>query len=131
VALEEKLEEIELERAKGQAILESCADAVISFNEVGEIEFTNAAAQDMLGYMKEEMFNKTVQGLLGIIIRRGVNGQPLLLAQTGNAITSRTEVNHADRFGNEISLLVTAATVNVKNKILFTLFAQKISVDLF
>ncbi len=131
IALEEKLEEIEAERAKNVAILESCADGVISFNELGHIEFTNVAAQDMLGFVKEELLDKTVEGLLGILINYDKSGQPQLLARTGNQITSRTEVNTIDRFGNEVSLLITAARVKVRGKSLFTLFAQKISVDLF
>jgi len=131
IALEDKLEEIEAERAKNVAILESCADGVISFNELGHIEFTNVAAQDMLGFMKEELLTKTVEGLLGILIKYDKAGQPQLLARTGNQITSRTEVNTHDRFGNEVSLLITAARVKVRGKSLFTLFAQKISVDLF
>ena len=131
IALEDKLEEIEAERAKNVAILESCADGVISFNELGHIEFTNVAAQDMLGFMKEELLDKTVEGLLGILINYDKSGQPQLLSRTGNQITSRTEVNTIDRFGNEVSLLITAARVKVRGKSLFTLFAQKISVDLF
>jgi PAS domain S-box-containing protein len=131
IALEEKLEEIELERAKNQAILESCSDGVISFNELGHIEFSNAAAQDIFGLVKEEMFNKTINGLLGILIKYNGQEHPKLITKAGNEVSSRTEVNSHDRFGNEISLLLTAARVKVKGKTLFTLFAQKISVDLF
>jgi PAS domain S-box-containing protein len=131
IALEGKLREIELERARNQAILESCADGVISFNELGRIEFSNTAAQDILCFVKEEMFNKNIQGLLGILIAKDDHGQLRLVSNTGNEITSRTEVNSKDRFGNELSLLITSARVNVQDKSLFTLFVQKISVDLF
>jgi PAS domain S-box-containing protein len=130
VALQEKLDEIEAERAKNVAILETCMDAVVSFNTDGTVEFCNRAGEEMLGYSRYELANHSIFEILNLHLSfRGE--EPVLLSKTGGQITTRSEVNATDRNGDEISLLLTATHINVKGKSMFTLFAQKISVDLF
>jgi PAS domain S-box-containing protein len=130
IALQEKLEEIEAERAKNLAILETCMDAVISFNIDGTIEFCNRAGEEMLGYSRQELASRSIYSTLNLHLSfRGE--EPVLLSKTGTQITTRSEVNTKGRNGEELSLLLTASLIKLKRKSMFTLFAQKISVDLF
>jgi PAS domain S-box-containing protein len=130
IALQEKLEEIEAERAKNLAILESCMDAVISFNIDGTIEFCNHAGEEVLGYSRYELANHSIYKILNLHL--SFKGEePVLLSNNGNQITTRSEVNTKDRSGEELSLLLTATCIKLREKSMFTLFAQKISVDLF
>ena len=50
---------------------------------------------------------------------------------TSKEIHIRTEVSFADINGNTIDLLATLTRARVENETTFTIFAQKISVDLF
>jgi PAS domain S-box-containing protein len=130
IALQEKLDEIEGERTKNQAILETCMDAVVSFTVDGTIEFCNRAGEEMLGYSRYELASHSIFNLLNLHLSFQ-GDEPVLLSKTGNQITTRSEVNTTDRNGEELSLLLTATHIKLKEKSLFTLFAQKISVDLF
>jgi PAS domain S-box-containing protein len=130
IELQEKLEEIESERAKNLAILETCMDAVVSFTVDGTIEFCNRAGEEMLGYSRHELASRSIYDVLNLhLSHRGE--EPVLLSKNGTQITTRSEVNTKDRNGEELSLLLTATFIKLKEKSLFTLFAQKISVDLF
>jgi len=130
ITLQEKLEEIEAERTKNLAILETCMDAVISFNIDGTIEFCNRAGEEVLGYSRYELANHSILDVLNLHISfKG--DEPLLLSNTGTQITTRSEINTKDCNGEELSLLLTATQIKVRGKFMFTLFAQKISVDLF
>jgi PAS domain S-box-containing protein len=130
IELQEKLEEIESERGKNLAILESCMDAVISFELDGKIEFCNKAGEEMLGYSRYELASHSIYKMLNLHL--SYNGdEPVLTSKTGAQITTRSEVNTTDRNGDELSLLLTATHIRLKGKSMFTLFAQKISVDLF
>src|SRR5260221_9608008 len=107
VALEDRLEEIESERAKNLAILEACVDGVISFDADGTVEFCNRAAEDVFGYSVRELIGRSIFQILNIHI--SANGEePILVSQAGNRITSRSEVNATHRNGDELSLLLTA-----------------------
>jgi PAS domain S-box-containing protein len=130
IALQEKLDEIESERAKNLAILETCMDAVISFNIDGTIEFCNRAGEEILGYSRRELANYSIFNILNVHLSHK-GGEPILLSNAGTQITTRSEVNTKDRNGDELSLLLTATFIKLKEKSMFTLFAQKISVDLF
>jgi PAS domain S-box-containing protein len=130
LALQEKLHEIETERAKNLAILESCMDAVVSFTINGTIEYCNRAGEEVLGYSRYELANHSILDILNLQIEYH-GEEPALHSKTGNRITTRSEVNVTDRNGKELALLLTATHSKVKEKSLFTVFAQKISVDLF
>lgn len=128
--LNEKIREIDEERARHRAILEACGDGVISFDEYGNIQFFNKSAQEIFGYTGEQVMGASVYKMFDFQIVDS-QGQPKLITNSGNEVNSRTEINATDSHGNSISLLLTAAQVKLRGKHLFTLFAQKISVDLF
>lgn len=129
--LKEKLREIDDERARNRAILEACGDGVISFDERGTIQFFNKSAEEIFGYTTAQATGKSIHDMFDLHIVNGQDNEPKLISSTGNQINSRTEINAVDRSGNQIALLLTAAQVKLNDKHLFTLFAQKISVDLF
>ncbi len=120
----------EAEQKKNEAILEGCMDAVISFNQMGDVEYFNKAAEEVFGIARMEVIGKSVENLLKIRIVEGEEDFKVV-SSTGNEVTLRTEINAVDHSGEIISLLLTATKVKIGQKHLFTLFAQKVSVDLF
>ena len=119
------------ERKKNEAILEGCMDAVISFSQYGAIEFFNKAAEEVFGVPRKEILRKDIGELLNIHVTESSDGTPRIMSAMGNEVSVRTEINTVDNKGEEISLLLTATRVNINDQHLFTLFAQKVSVELF
>lgn len=119
------------ERKKNEAILEGCMDAVISFTQNGTIEYFNKAAEEIFGISRDELINRNVNMILNIHIMEHGDGDFRILNAAGNEVTLRTEINASDSKGEDISLLLTATKVKIDKKYLFTLFAQKVSVELF
>lgn len=121
----------EAEQKKNEAILEGCMDAVVSFNENGIVEYFNQAAEEIFGYSRDEIVGNAVENILNIHIVESPNGSMIIRNAQGNEVNVRTEINTNDKTGEEISLLLTATKVKIDKDYLFTLFAQKVSVELF
>jgi len=131
VATQKAMALVELEQKKNAAILEGCMDAVISFDEQGRIEYLNKAAEEVFGHSRDAMLGRAVDELLQIHVEATPNDKFIIKTRTGHEVSVRTEINATDNRGEEISLLLTATSVKMGKGHLFTLFAQKVSVDLF
>lgn len=120
----------EIEKRKNEAILEGCMDGVISFDETGIVEYVNNAAVDIFGYSRAQLTGQSIKLILAVNI---VNNDLRLSIRSasGTEVSARTEVTATTSDGTEISLLLTATQVKIEGRSLFTLFAQKVSVDLF
>ena len=127
----EKLERVELERKKNVAILNGCMDGVISFNDKGIIEFVNIAAQEIFARSHKELIGSVISQLLPVRIGANIHGEMSIIGKNGNEVKVRTEVTGADSKGEEIAMLLTSAIVDLDGTNLYTLFIQKISVDIF
>jgi PAS domain S-box-containing protein len=132
VELKNQLKQVLAERKKNQAILEGCVDGVISFNERGIVSFINQAGVEIFGYHKTEMLGNAITDFIDLqILNNQDDTDKFLITPQGAAISVRTELNVRDKSGNDISVLLTATKVVLEDEFLFTLFAQKISVELF
>jgi PAS domain S-box-containing protein len=126
--LKQQLKQVLSERKKNQAILEGCVDGVVSFAENGKIQFCNRAAEEIFGQKKRKILFQNVELLLDI--KFGTGNQ--LTTLDGTPIGIRTEVSATNGAGEKISVLLTSTTYDAGEEgKLFTLFIQKISVDLF
>ena len=125
--LKQQLKQVLAERKKNQAILEGCVDGVISFSENGKIQFCNRAAQEIFVASKRDILFKAVDSLLEIKI---LDDQTLQTV-SGTQIGIRTEVSAFDKKGEAISVLLTQTKYISDEGVLFTIFIQKISIDLF
>lgn len=128
-----KIQDIESEKAKNIAVLEGCVDGVISFNQNGNIEYFNQAAEEIWGIQREDVIGKPITTLLPIELATKENTLNAYYSNNGTSkeIHIRTEISFADVNGNSIDLLATLTKARVDNETTFTIFAQKISVDLF
>ena len=133
LGLKKKIEDIEAEKAKNEAVLEGCVDGVISFNHEGDIEYFNYAAEEIWGMSREEVLGKNIKNVIPLKLEE--NGSVLTAFFESNGskkeIDVRTEMSWEDKSGKEYDLLVTLTRAKVNGNVTFTVFAQKISVDLF
>jgi PAS domain S-box-containing protein len=125
--LKQQLRQVLAERKKNQAILEGCVDGVISFAENGKIQFCNKAAEEIFGGVRRDILFKPVGSLLEL----NIMPNKTLQTKSGTPIGIRTEVSAKDKTGESISVLLTETKYVSDEGVLFTLFIQKISVDLF
>jgi PAS domain S-box-containing protein len=128
-----KIQDIEIEKAKNIAVLEGCVDGVICFNQEGNIEYFNHSAEEIWGIQRESVIGKPVSSLIPVVIANNNSHLTAYYSNNGSSkeINVRTEISFNDAAGNNVDLLATLTKAKVENEITFTIFAQKISVDLF
>ncbi len=131
--LKKKIEDIEAEKAKNEAVLEGCVDGVISFDHEGNVRYFNYAAEEIWGSSREDIIGKNIRNVIPLSLEQNGNGLTAFYENNGTKkeIDVRTEVSWEDDGGKEYDLLVTLTRAKVNGNTTFTIFAQKISVDLF
>lgn len=129
--LRQQLKEIEAEKSKNVAILEGCVDGVISFNQEGVIEFFNKAAEEIWGIKREAVVGKLIQTIIPAEIRDNNNKKELCCKKDGKPLNVRTEVTVTNAVGAEVAILLTLTEAKVEGQYKFTVFVQRISVELF
>jgi PAS domain S-box-containing protein len=128
-----KIQDIETEKAKNIAVLEGCVDGVISFNQAGNIEYFNHSAEEIWGIQRDNVIGKHISTILPVEVAAAESNLIVNYLNNGSTreISVRTEVSFNDLRGNSVDLLATLTRARVDKEITFTIFAQKISVDLF
>ncbi|MEM7106612.1 MAG: GAF domain-containing protein [Bacteroidota bacterium] len=133
LAKQSQLKQLEEEKMRSEAILEGCADGFIGFDRNGIIDFCNKSAAELLRLDKRNILGQNIRDLLEVGIDH-VDDNTYTLTYHGDEdviLEEKTEIQFTDAHQEEITVLVTANTIAVADDILFTLFLQKISVDLF
>ncbi len=131
--LKKQIKDIEEQKAKNIAVLEGCVDGVISFNQSGTIEYFNKAAEEIWGIQRDSILGKTVDAIMPITLEEKDNLLTAYFSSNGSTteLDVRTEISLKDNSKNDLDLLVTLTRAKLNNETTFTIFAQKISVDLF
>lgn len=133
LGLKKKIEDIEVEKAKNIAVLEGCVDGVISFDHTGRIEYFNQAAEEIWGIQRENILGDNISKVIPLTLEQ--NGEGLKAYYNNSSekkeISVRTEISWETDAGQEFDLLVTLTNAKVNENLAFTIFAQKISIDLF
>jgi PAS domain S-box-containing protein len=133
LGLKKKIEDIEVEKARNIAVLEGCVDGVISFDHTGRIEYFNQAAEEIWGIQRENILGDNISKVIPLTLEQ--NGEGLKAYYNNNSekkeISVRTEISWETDAGQEFDLLVTLTNAKVNENLAFTIFAQKISIDLF
>ncbi|MCK4920662.1 MAG: PAS domain S-box protein, partial [Bacteroidales bacterium] len=133
IGLKKKIVDIETEKSKNVAILEGCVDGLISFNQDGSVEYFNHAAEELWGIQRDKVLGKQIQNIAPIKVQKMDKIHTAFFHYNGveKEIGLRTEVAWVDDNGKEFDLLATLTRAKIDSGITFTIFAQKISVDLF
>lgn len=131
--LVQKLEEIKAVKIRNEETLEGAMDAIITINSKEEVELFNRAAANLLGYSNDEVIGRDVRMLLPESLRSLPQGSIVgFLKSDANRFKGmRSEVTAYDRWGGELSLLLTVSESHIGDDSTFTAFIQNISVELF
>lgn len=131
--LKQKIQEIEAVRIRNEKTLEGAMDAIITISSDETVELYNSAAEEMFGYAKAEVVGQNIRVLLPAEYREMITGDIVAyLKSDKNRFKSvRTEVTTTDKWGNELSLLLTISEAHIGEECTYTAFIQNISVELF
>lgn len=122
IDLAERTNIIESENARSEAILTSIGEGLIATNESGKIILINRAAQEMLGYTKEEAIN---QKLFTTILMADKFGKVLSkknhptakVLETGKPITISGEYFYCRKDGRKFPIALTQTPIMLDEKI--------------
>jgi PAS domain S-box-containing protein len=131
-----QIKDLEAEKAKNTAILEGCVDGVVTFNHRGTVEFFNKAAEDIWRVPRAEVLRRSITLLMPVKFMENEqnDGSSKVIFADNHTIKDigiRTEVTFTDRSGEEIAVLLTLTQAMLAGEYTYTLFVQKISVELF
>lgn len=131
--LVQKLQEIESVKLRNEETLEGAMDAIITINSNEEVELFNRAAEQLLGYSKNEVMGKSITEILPSKYKALSKGDVIQFLKSDSNIFkgARNEVQLNDKYGNELSVLLTISEARFGNDFTFTAFIQNISVELF
>jgi PAS domain S-box-containing protein len=131
--LVQKLQEIESVKLRNEETLEGAMDAIITINSNEEVELFNRAAEQLLGYSKNEVMGKSITEILPSKYKALSKGAVIQFLKSDSNIFkgARNEVQLNDKYGNELSVLLTISEARFGNDFTFTAFIQNISVELF
>jgi len=133
VELQQKLEEIRAVKIRNEKTLEGAMDAIITINSEEKVELYNRAAEELFGYSKQEVIGQSITMLLPAAYKSLNSGDVIgyLKSEANRFKGARSEVTAADKWGNELSLLLTISEAQIGDDYTYTAFIQNISVELF
>lgn len=131
--MKQQIRQVEAEKQKNLAILEGCVDGVISFNQEGHIEFINKAAEDIWAISRADTLGKPIQSLIPLRLEgeKGNFGAYGRYHDQEREVGVRTEMEVVSSRGEEMEILVTLTKAQVESVHTFTIFVQRVSVELF
>ena len=108
-------------------------DAIITINSEEKVELYNRAAEELFGYSKQEVIGQSITMLLPAAYKSLNSGDVIgyLKSEANRFKGARSEVTAADKWGNELSLLLTISEAQIGDDYTYTAFIQNISVELF
>lgn len=128
-----QLELIDFEKQKNTAVLETSADAIVTFDENGFVEFFNEAAEEIFVTTRENVIGNKINSIIPFEIKKENDQYRVKFKEGENLIDIgvRTEVNIFDSTGEEVNVLMTLSQNNIQQKYFFAVFIQSIAVELF
>ncbi len=131
--MQQQVEVIEGEKLKNIAILEGCVDGVVIFKEDGIVDFFNKSAEEIWNVSREEIKGKSIKKLFPVEICEEDDEYHIYYTGEGQfkRIDVRTEISCFGPAGDELTLLVTASSGEVKGSQTFAFFVQTLTVELF
>ena len=131
--LHQKLDEIKAVKIRNEKTLEGAMDAIITINSDEKVELYNRAAEELFGYSKNEVIGQSITMLLPPQCKDWKPGDAIsyLKSDENRFKGVRNEVTVYDKWGNELSILLTISEAEIGEDYTYTGFIQNISVELF
>jgi PAS domain S-box-containing protein len=130
--MKEQFKEIEQIKIRNERTLEGALDSIITTSHDNKILFFNHAAEELLGYSKDEVLGKNI----GILFNNNtIDEDDFLQKYTGpgdnKIVGQRKEVKITTKDGTEKFVLILLSKAHVERETTYTAFIQTIEVELF
>ena len=130
--VKEQFKEVEAIKIRNELTLEGALDSIITIDKEGNLEFFNAAAENLWGYDRNEVLGQSVSKLFSedttnnnaFVTKLVTPGEPKLIGE-------RREVPIKNKFGEDIPVLFLLSEASVGDDYSVTAFIQNIEVELF
>lgn len=120
--------EVKAVKIRTEKTLEGMLDAIITFDSEGTIEFFNAAAENLSGYNRNEILNKSIKLLLTPEITENADSFNDFLKE---GVGVRREIKLVQKSQERVSVLMLLSEAEVNDVHTYTAFIQNIEVELF
>ncbi|HBH47250.1 MAG TPA: hypothetical protein DDX98_01335 [Bacteroidales bacterium] len=130
--MQEQFKEIENTKIRNERTLEGALDSILQTTKDNKIIFYNKAAENLLGYKKDEVMGQTIDMLFTkeIIENNDFVGR-YVKADGEKLVGVRTEIKMKHKNGNELPVLILLSKAQVDKETTYTAFIQTIEVELF
>lgn len=128
-AVQERTASLEESSARLRSIIETAVDAIITFNERGDLETVNPAAERMFGYSRAELLGKDVKAFLNdpSRLRVGADFDRHLTTTAGDAATVTHELTGIRKNGSAFPIQLTLSEGRLPNKRFFTCIIRDVT----
>lgn len=130
--MQEQFKEIERTKIRNERTLEGALDTIIQISTQSKIIFYNHAAENLLGYSKQEVIDKSIGMFFSDeIIKENDFVSKLINTADNKIIGARAEIKIRTKNGDELAVLCLLSRAQVEKEITYTAFIQTIEVELF
>jgi PAS domain S-box-containing protein len=124
--------EMEKIKMRNERTLEGALDAIITTSNDNRIVFFNNAAEQLLGYNKEEVMGKSIEMLFDT---KSIDNDPFVASYVGPGnqknIGMRKEVKMLAKNNNEVPVIILLSMAELEDETTYTAFIQNLEVELF
>jgi two-component system sensor histidine kinase/response regulator len=113
--------------ARTRSILDAAADGILTFDEHGTIESTNASVERIFGYPSEELIGQTVEMLMPPPEQEERKGHPLLYLLAGDSVNIGRNVVGRRADGTTFPLDFAVSEMRQDHRVMFTAIARDIT----
>lgn len=132
VEVENQYKEIAKIKERNEITLEGALDAIITTNTENRIIFFNKAAEEMFGYKRDEVLNKSIDKLFSEkIIAEDKFVKSYVSPGDKKIIGKRHEIKIKDKSNTEKTVIALLSKARIDNENTYTAFIQNIEVEIF
>lgn len=114
-------------RRQLRSILDTAADGILTFDEMGRITLANAAAGRMFGYEPDELLGQPIEAVLPDA-RAGRDGRPIVGTNEGKVFGFSTTVEGLHRKDGAFPVSVGISKVRLKGRAVYTTIVRDLTV---
>lgn len=130
--MKEQFRKTEIIKELNEKTLEGALDAIITFDELGNIIFFNKAAEELLGYHKKDVMNAKVDMLFSEDTKHtNAFVKKLVDVSASNIVGERVEIPMMTKSMVNVNVLVLLSEAKIEDNHTYTAFIQNIEIELF
>lgn len=130
--MKQQFKEVERAKVLNEKTLEGAIDAILTFNNDGNVLFFNHAAEDLWGFKKIDVIDKPVKQLFSdLTVTTDAFVNSMVTPKKEKIVGVRQQVGICTKLGDSKQVLILISEAQFEGDHTFTAFVQNIEVELF